>query len=112
MTAFGLLGSPDTATASLTIPVDPQPYVPILTPNNIIVPASSPNVILTVTGVPDPSLLRFVIIQNRSGMVFQTTTTLGQFVYVPGFRPGTDIIRIFFTNGCGAMYAEFTATVQ
>ena len=49
---------------------------------------------------------------NRSGSVFQYTATPGQFAYVPGFRPGTDIYRIFFTNGCGPMYAEFTATVQ
>ena len=25
---------------------------------------------------------------------------------------GTDIVRIFFTNGCGPSYSVFTATVQ
>lgn len=112
LTAFAVFGGTDTATAQLTIPVDPQAYVPVVTPQSIIVPASSPMVFLTVTGVPDPTQLRFVLIQNRSGSVFQTTPTPGVFVYVPGFKPGVDIIRIFFTNGCGSKYAEFTATVQ
>jgi hypothetical protein len=111
LTAFAAFGGTSKATASLTIPVDPQPYTPIVTPNNILVPQSSATVILTVTGVPDPTLLRTVLIQNQSGGVFQSTATPGVFAYVPGFKPGTDIIRIFFTNGCGAKYAEFVATV-
>ena len=97
---------------SLTIPVDPQAYVPVVTPSSIIVPASSATVLLTVTGVPDPAELRWLFIQNRSGSLFQTTPTPGVFAYVPGFKPGVDIVRIFFTNGCGSQYAEFTATVQ
>jgi hypothetical protein len=67
---------------------------------------------VTATGVPDPTELRTVLIQNRSGSLFQTTSTPGVYAYVPGFKPGVDIVRIFFTNGCGAQYAEFTATVQ
>jgi hypothetical protein len=86
--------------------------VPVLSPSSIIVPASSPTVYVTVTGVPDPTQLLWLFIQNRSGSLFQTTPTPGVFAYVPGFKPGVDIIRVFFTNGCGAQYAEFTATVQ
>jgi hypothetical protein len=112
LTAFGALGSAQTTTAALTIPVDTQAYVPVLTPSSIIVPASSPTVTLTATGVPDPTKLLWLFIQNQSGSLFQTTQTPGVFAYVPGFRPGVDIVRVFFTNGCGAQYAEFTATVQ
>ncbi len=110
--AYSAFGGSDVVSASLLIPVDPQAYVPILTPNSVIVPANSGNVFLTVTGVPDPNDLRFLFIQNRTGSLFQTTVTPGVFVYVPGFKPGVDIVRIFFTNGCGSQYAEFTATVQ
>ena len=112
LTAYCDFGSGLFTQEALTIPVDPQAYVPILNPNSIIVPPSSPTVMLTVTGVPDPTQLRWLFIQNRSGSVFQTTPTPGVFAYVPGFKPGVDIVRIFFTNGCGAEYAEFTATVQ
>lgn len=112
LTAYGIFGNPASATMSLTIPVDPQAYVPVVTPSSIIVPASSATVLLTVTGVPDPAELRWLFIQNRSGSLFQTTPTPGVFAYVPGFKPGVDIVRIFFTNGCGSQYAEFTATVQ
>ena len=112
LTAYGTFGSSEFTQAMLTIPVDAQPFVPILNPNSVIVPASSATVFVTVTGVPDATQLRWVLIQNRSGSFFQTTSTPGVFAYVPGFKPGVDIIRIFFTNGCGAEYAEFTATVQ
>jgi hypothetical protein len=112
LTAFGIFGGTDVATASLTIPVDTQAWTPILSQNGIIVPASSPTVFLTVTGVPDATQLRWLFIQNRSGSFFQSTDTPGLYAYVPGFKPGVDIVRIFFTNGCGSQYAEFTATVQ
>jgi hypothetical protein len=112
LTAHGNFGSGLTATASLDIPVDPQAYVPILTPNNIIVPAGSGTVTLTVTGVPDPTQLRWLFIQNKTGSLFQATTTPGVFAYVPGFKPGTDLVRIVYTTGCGAQYAQFSATVQ
>ena len=112
LTAFALYGGSGKATASLTIPVDAQAYAPIVSPNNIIVAPNSPPVFLTVTGVPDPTLLRTVLIQNQTGSAFQYTATPGVFAYIPGFRPGVDIVRIFFTNGCGSQYAEFVATVQ
>lgn len=114
LTAYGIFGA-GSAFASLSIPVDPQPYVPVLTPNNVVVAANGPPVFVTVTGVPDPSLLRIVPIQNRSGGFFQPTATPGVYGYAPGFLGGPtiiDIYRIFFTNGCGAMYGEFTANVQ
>jgi hypothetical protein len=112
LTAYGAFGSGEVTTAALTIPVDSQPYVPIVTPSSVIAAASSASIFVTVTGVPDPSEIRTLFIQNRSGSFFQTTVTPGVYAYTPGFRPGVDIVRIFFTNGCGAQYAEFTATVQ
>ncbi len=115
LTAYGAFGSGLHANASLTIPVDPQPYVPVLTPSNVVVAANGPSVFVTVTGVPDPTLLRIVPIQNLSGGFFQSTSTPGVYGYAPGFRGGptiVDIYRIFFTNGCGAQYGEFSAHVQ
>ncbi len=112
LTSYAAFGGTDTATASLTIPMDPQAYVPILSPNNVTAPANSPYVTVTVTGVPDPTQLRWLYVQNGSGSVFQSTPTPGVFAYVPGFRPGTDVVRMFYTNGCGSQYAAFTATVQ
>jgi hypothetical protein len=115
LTAYGAFGSGLHANAALTIPVDPQPYVPVLTPSNVVVAANGPSIFVTVTGVPDPTLLRIVPIQNLSGGFFQPTSTLGVYGYTPGFRGGPtiiDIYRIFFTNGCGAQYGEFSARVQ
>jgi hypothetical protein len=112
LTAFGIFGGTDIATASLTIPVDTQAWVPILAPPSVLVAPSSPTQFITVSGVPDATQLRWLFIQNRSGSFFQSTDTPGLYAYVPGFKPGVDIVRIFFTNGCGSQYAEFTATVQ
>ncbi len=112
LTAFGAYGSDASTTASLLIPVDPQAYVPILSPNSILTQTSAPYTLVTVTGVPDPTQLRVLILQNRSGSLFETTPTPGVYAYVPGFKAGVDIFRIFYINGCGEMYAEFTATVQ
>ena len=111
LNAFPLLGG-DPAQQSLTVPVDSQPYIPVLTPNNKTVLANSATVFVTVTGVPDPTNLRTLFIQNQSGSLFQTTETPGVYAYVPGFRPGVDIVRVFYSNGCGFMFAVFTATVN
>src|ERR1017187_5597363 len=111
LNAFPLLGG-DPAQQSLTVPVDSQPYIPVLTPNNKTVLANSATVFVTVTGVPDLTNLRTLFIQNQSGSLFQTTETPGVYAYVPGFRPGVDIVRVFYSNGCGFMFAVFTATVN
>ena len=112
LTAFPLLVDGPTATQTLTVPVDSQPYTPILNPNSVSVPASSDTIFVTVSGVPDPTNLRMLYIQNQSSSLFQTTMTPGVFAYAPGFRPGVDIIRIFYSNGCGFSFAEFHATVN
>jgi hypothetical protein len=112
MTAYPLLTGGPTATASLTVPVDPQPYTPILNPSSVSVLASSGYVFITVTGVVDPTLLRFVVVQNQSNMHFSGSGTPGVFAYLPGPFPGQDVIRVFHTNGCGPRFAEFTATVN
>jgi hypothetical protein len=110
LTAFGTTPGQAT-TATLTVPVDIQRFFPILDTNNIVVPENSVTVI-TVSGVPDLTLLRRVYIQNQSGGFFVGNSVPGQFAYLAGPFPGTDIIRVFYTNGCGPSYAEFHATVQ
>ena len=111
LNAFPLLGG-NPVQQSLTVPVDPQAYIPVLTPNNVTVPASSGYVLFTATGVPDPTLLRYLLLQSQSGGQIASTDTPGTFAYLPGPYPGLDIVRIFYTNGCGPMFAVFTATVN
>jgi hypothetical protein len=111
LNAFPLLGG-DPVQQSLKVWVDSQPYIPVLTPNNITVPASSGYVFFTATGVPDPTLLRYLLVQSQSGGQIASTDTPGTFAYLPGPYAGLDIVRIFYTNGCGFSFTEFHATVQ
>jgi hypothetical protein len=111
LNAFPLLGG-DPVQQSLTVPVDTQQFTPLISPNDIIVPASSGFVLVTATGVPDPTLLRPLLLQSKSGGQFSFTDTPGTFAYLPGPFAGLDIVRIFFTNGCGPAFAEFRATVN
>ena len=110
LTALALVGT-KTATRSLTVPVDPQPYTPILNPNNVTVVAGTGMVTVTASGIPDPSLLGVVYVRNDSGSQFRMSGTPGVFFYTPGINPGIDIVRVFFTNGCGPEYAVFQATL-
>ncbi|HWS46228.1 MAG TPA: hypothetical protein VN636_10235, partial [Acidimicrobiia bacterium] len=112
LTAESITNPVNTATATLTVPVDTQIYVPLLSVTSVTVPIQSSPVDITVTGVPDPTLLRWVYVQNQSVSSFGSAGPPGAFRYFPGFRPGQDVVRIFFTNGCGPAYAEFHATVQ
>jgi len=98
--------------ATLSVPVDLQAYYPVIDPtvNNQIWKKGSV-VSVSVTGVPDPSLLRIVTSKNSSGGSFLAGGVPGQFVYRAGPIQGQDIYRVFYTNGCGATYAEFKATV-
>ncbi len=111
LNAFPLLGGAGIQ-QSITVPVDTQLFTPVISPNDIIVPESSGYVFITATGVPDPTLLRFVLLQSKSGGQFSITDTPGTFAYLPGPFRGQDIVRIFFTNGCGPAFAEFRATVN
>jgi hypothetical protein len=111
LTAQALVGT-KTATKTLTVPVDPQAYTPILTPSNVTMVAGSSLVFVTAT-LPlgaDVSLLAVVYIRNDSGSQFRESSP-GVFYYSPGINPGTDIVRVFYTNGCGPQYAVFTATL-
>jgi hypothetical protein len=112
LTALALVGT-KTATRNLTVPVDTQPYTPILSPSNVTVVAGSGFVAVTASGVPDLTLLGdgVVYVRNDSGSQFRMSGTAGVFYYTPGIFPGTDIVRVFYTNGCGPQYAVFEATL-
>lgn len=110
LTAYGTTPG-QTTQATLTVPVDFTRFYPILDKNNLIVAADSVTLI-NVTGVPDPTLLRRVYIQNDSGGFFVGSGVPGTFAYQAGPFPGVDIIRVFYSNGCGPAYSEFRATVQ
>jgi len=109
LTALALVGT-KTATRNLTVLVDTQPFTPILSPSNVTVVAGSGDVLVTVSGVPDLSLLSVVYVRNDSQSQFRRSGP-GVFLYTPGLFPGTDIVRVFFTNGCGAQFAVFQATL-
>ena len=111
LNAFPLLGG-EPIQQSITVPIDPRAYVPVLTPNNVTVAASSGYVFFTATGVPVPTLLAYLLLQSQSGGQVSFADPPGTFAYFPGPFPGTDIVRIFYTNGCGSSYSEFRATVQ
>jgi hypothetical protein len=111
LNAFPILGG-DPVQQSLTVPVDPQAYTPVLTPSAVSVAADSGFLMFTATGVPDPTLLRYLLVQSKSGGQVSYTQTPGTFAYLPGPFAGVDIIRIFYTNGCGFSFSEFTATVH
>ncbi|MGZ5425879.1 MAG: hypothetical protein ACXWE1_01610 [Thermoanaerobaculia bacterium] len=111
LNAFPLLGGAPVQ-QSLTVEVDPQAFTPVLTPSSVTVPASSGYFFFTATGVPDLTLLRYLLVQSKSGGQISYTDTPGTFAYLPGPFPGVDIVRIFYTNGCGPRFSVFTATVN
>jgi hypothetical protein len=96
--------------SGLTVPVDPQFYVPVLDMDFLVVPRFG-SAIITATGVPDLTLLRIVYVKNDSGGSLQYGGTPGQFAFSAGSGTGEDIFRIFYTNGCGSAFAELHITV-
>ena len=112
LTAQALVGT-KTATKSLTVPVDAQAYTPVLSPSNVTLVAGSSYIFVTATLPPaaDLSKLGIVYIRNDSESQFRMSGTPGVFFYTPGINPGIDIVRVFYTNGCGPQYAVFEATL-
>jgi len=111
LTAYGFGGfSQPTPTATVSVNVDTQTYTPILSTNNVLLPVNG-GVVITITGVPDLTKVHRVYVHNESGAIVTSSGTPGVWGYTAGFRPGNDVIRFFYTNGCGPAYAEFHATV-
>jgi hypothetical protein len=109
LTAYNAAGA--SVSTTLLVPVDLTAYTPIIDPavNNQIW-AENASILVTVTGVPDPSRLRIVTSKNESGGSFSPVGP-GLYVYQAGPNPGQDVYRVFYTNGCGNAYGEFKATV-
>jgi hypothetical protein len=111
LTAYGFGGySQPTPTATVSVTVDTQTFTPILSTNNVVLPVNT-GVLITISGVPDLTRIHRVYVHNESGAIVNTGGTPGVWGYTAGFRPGNDIIRFFYTNGCGPAYSEFHATV-
>ncbi len=111
LTARGRDDSTDTAT--ITVPVDPQLYVPILNPGTANVAAGT-QLVISVDPASVPSLtgVRWTVVQNQSGFSFSPDpNTAGQYSYRAGAYSGVDIIRFLWVNGCGIGYTDFTSTV-
>lgn len=111
LTARGRDDSTDTAT--LTIPVDPQLYFPILNPGAANVAAGTAVVInVDPASVPLLTGVRWTVVQNKSGFSFSPDpVTPGRFNYRAGAYTGIDIIRFLWVNGCGIGYTDFTSSV-
>lgn len=111
LTARGLDGTTDTA--NLTVPVDPQLYVPILNPGAANVAAGTlvfinvdPSSVPLLTGV------RWTVLQNQSGFSFSPDPDVpGRYRYQAGSYSGLDQIRFLWVNGCGIGYTDFSSTV-
>ncbi len=99
------------AVQSLTVPVDTSLVVPVVSPPSFTTSESTVTVV-TVTGVPDPTQISVMYLQNESGSHFTITGVPGTFSYLAGPFPGTDKIQIFYTNGCGTASTELDITVQ
>lgn len=114
VTALGFDGV-TTDTASITVPVDPQLYVPTLDTGAAQVNAGT-TVVLNVNpgSVPDLAGVRWTILQKQSGAGFRFTpdpTVPGRYRYTAGDYTGIDRIRLLWVNGCGIGYTDFTASV-
>lgn len=111
ITALARDGSTDTAT--ITVPVDPQLYFPILNPGAANVSGGT-HVVINVDPASVPSLtgVRWTVIQNQSGFTFSPDpVTPGRYNYRSGAYTGVDIIRFLWVNGCGIGYTDFTSSV-
>ncbi len=111
LTARGRDESTDTAT--ITVPVDPQLYFPVLNPGAASVAAGTAVVInVDPASVPDLTGVRWTVVQNKSGFSFSPDpVTAGRYNYRAGAYTGVDIIRFLWVNGCGIGYTDFTSSV-
>lgn len=109
--ALGLDGSETSQT--ITVPIDPQLYVPIITPKIVtVVNGQQVNIDVDPASVPDLSGVRFFAVELQSaGNVRKNLAVPGRFVYTAGKLTGIDTIRILWVNGCGIGYVDFIATV-
>lgn len=112
VTAVGFDKSTDTAT--VTVPVDPQLYVPILLPSSSAQVAAGTTVPITIdpASVPAVGSVRWTVIQNQSRFSFAPDPNVpGRFIYRSGQYSGVDRIRFLWVNGCGIGFTDFTASV-
>jgi len=111
VTALAQDGSSDSA--SITVPVDPQRYVPIINPGAAYVAGSTTVPILVdPASVPDLSGVRYAVVQLQSRGSFTPDPNVpGRYLYRSGVYSGIDIIRFLWVNGCGIGYTDFTANV-
>lgn len=112
ITAVAADGAKDTAT--LTVPVDPQLYVPLLNPGAAQVNSGTLVLIDVIpSSVPDLDGVRWVILENRSGLSFAPDPNVpGRYRYTAGEYTGVDRIRFLWVNGCGIGYTDFTSSVS
>lgn len=111
ITALGVDGATDSTT--LTVPVDPQLFVPTLNPGSVNI-LSGTNVVIDVNPGSVPSLegVRWTVIQNQSRFTFSPDGSVpGRYRYRGGQYTGVDVIRFLWVNGCGIGYTDFTSSV-
>jgi hypothetical protein len=111
ITAIGADGTTDSAV--LTVPVDPQLFVPILNPGAAQVDAGTLVVIdVDPASVPELTGVRWTVLQNQSRFTFAPDPVIpGRYRYRAGSYSGIDRIRFLWVNGCGIGYTDFTSNV-
>lgn len=111
LTAYNDSG-PD-ATATLSVPIDPQRYDPVPVPGLANVAAGAiVEINIHPSSVPSFDGVRYFIVQRPTGgVVWKEPSVPGRYYYQAGRYSGTDIIRFLWVNGCGYGYGNFTAVV-
>jgi hypothetical protein len=111
LTAYSLSG--ESTSETITVPVDPQLYVPIMNPGAVnVASGTSTTIIADPASVPDVAGIRIAVVQMQSrGSIQRVQNVPGQYLYKAGPYSGIDIIRFLWVNGCGYGYTNFTSTV-
>lgn len=110
VTALAQDGSSDSA--SITVPVDPRLYVPIISPGAAFVAGSTTVPILVdPASVPDLSGVRYAPYLPSGGSFAPDPNVPGRYLYRSGTRTAIDTVRFLWVNGCGIGSTDFTANV-
>ncbi len=111
LTAYSLSG--ESTSETITVPVDPQLYVPIVNPGAVnVAGGTSTTIVADPTSVPDVAGIRIAVVQMQSrGSIQRVQNMPGHYLYRAGPYSGLDVIRFLWVNGCGYGYTDFTSNV-
>jgi hypothetical protein len=111
LTAYNLGG--DSTSSTITVPVDPQLYVPRVNPGAVnVAGGTNTTIVVDPASVPDLAGVGIYVVQMQSrGSIRRVQNVPGQYLYKAGPYTGLDVIRFLWVNGCGYGYTDFTSNV-